>query len=161
MSDTGGYKRSHSLYNQPMFHQLQPFVQRLLCIALLNSDLFTADYRSRVDLWRHIMHCAARYLYAGLECLPDHVESPKDRDLCAIARGIGVACAVVGYKGGMKIDDAPRKLFNKVGTEDTHPARQYKEVNVEQSQQCGKPLLAFRSLAPRQVDCWQVMGKGS
>src|SRR5437899_3114072 len=43
-------KALHSLDNQLMLHQLQALVQRLLRIALLSSDLFTADHRSRVDL---------------------------------------------------------------------------------------------------------------
>src|SRR6266700_3071150 len=142
----------HRFHNQPVLHQLQAFVQRLFRIALLNSDLFTADYGSRVDLRRHIMHRAARYLYTGIERLLYHVEPPEDGDLCAIARGIGVARAVVGDKGGMKIDDAPRELFDKGWAEDTHPAGQYDEVNAEQSQQCGKLRLAIRSLLPGQVD---------
>src|SRR6266568_866600 len=133
----------HRFHNQPVLHQLQAFVQRLLCIALANGDFFTADYRSRVDL----------LLY--------HVESPEDGDLCAITRGICVACAVVGDKGGMKIDDASRELFNEACTEDTHPADQYDEVNAEKLQQCSKPRLALRSLLPGQVDHWQVMCKGT
>src|SRR5713101_1608051 len=158
---TGGYKRLDRLDNQLMLHQLQAFVQCLLCIALANGDFFTADYRSRVDLRRHIMHCATCCLYTSVERLLYHVESPEDGDLCPSARGIRVACAVIGDKGGMEIDDASRELFNEAYTEDTHPADQYDEVNAEQSQQCGKPRLALRSLLPGQVDHWQVMCKGT
>src|SRR6266568_1893674 len=151
----------HRFHNQPVLHQLQAFVQRLLCIALANGDFFTADYRSRVDLRRHVMHCATCCLYTSVERLLYHVESPEDGDLCAITRGICVACAVVGDKGGMKIDDASRELFNEACTEDTHPADQYDEVNAEKLQQCSKPRLALRSLLPGQVDHWQVMCKGT
>src|SRR5260221_1261404 len=151
----------HRFHNQPVLHQLQAFVQRLLCIALANGDFFTADCRSRVDLRRHIMHCTARYLYAGVERLLYHVESPEDGDLRTIACSIRVACAVIGDKGGMEIDDASRELFNEACTEDTHPADQYDEVNAEKLQQCSKPRLALRSLLPGQVDHWQVMCKGT
>ena len=131
-----------------MLHHLQPFMQCLLVIPFLNSNLFPADDRPGIYFRCHIVYAASCHLYSGVEGLLNYVQAAKDGDFVSIAGCIGAAGAIVRQEGGMYIDDTLRKLLKKFGAEDTHPTGQYDEISLKQLEQGYKSCFALSSLLP-------------
>ena len=118
-----------------MLHHLQPFVQRLLIIAIQDGDLLAADDGAGVYFGGDVVDAASCDLDLGVEGLLNGVEAAKDGNLCAITGGIGAADTVVGQQGGMDVDDALGELLKKFGAEDTHPTGEYDKFDLKELKQ--------------------------
>src|SRR5690348_3694754 len=112
-------------------------MQAFFGIAFKNRDFFAANYGAGVYFGGDKVDGAAGYFHACSEGLADGVEAAEDGDGGAVAGGVGAAGAVVGEQGGMDVDDAARELGQEVGAEDTQPACQHDEVNLEETQPGG------------------------
>src|SRR5438067_4738752 len=104
-----------------MLHPLQPLVQAFLCIPLLNRNLFAADDWTGVNLWRHIVYCAAGHLHASIESLPDGVQSTEDGNPCTIFRRICTAHTIIGQERGVYVNNPLGELLKKWCAQDAHP----------------------------------------
>src|SRR5260221_14148741 len=114
-----------------MLHYLQPLVQSLLCIPLLNRYFFPAYDRPGIHLWCHIVDAAPGDLHTGIQGLFDCMQASEDRYLCAVASGIGTSRASIRQERGMDVNDTLGEVFEEGSAEDAHPAGKHNQVDLK------------------------------